>query len=47
MSIEEVRRSGQRKNLKRWRKKIRIARGGRVVCVQEWGLGAKIYGVKA
>jgi hypothetical protein len=43
MSIEELGRSGQRKNPKRRRKKIRMARGGRVVSVKEWGLGAKSW----
>jgi hypothetical protein len=46
-SIEEVGQSVERKNPKRKRKKMRMAQRGRVRVVKGWGLGAKIYGVKA
>jgi hypothetical protein len=46
MSIKEFDRSGQRKNLKRMRKKMRMALGGRAGLVKEWGLSAKIYDAK-
>jgi hypothetical protein len=46
MPIREVGRSGERKNPKRRRKKMRKTRAGRVAGGSKQDLGAKIYGAK-